>query len=252
MGDDSSSEGDEQPAHPVHVNAFYLDQYEVTVAHFRKFVEAKNYKTDAEKGDGSYMWEGTEWKKRAGINWRHDAEGNAAQDNHPVIHVSWNDAKAYAVWAKKRLPTEAEWEYAARSGSKNYKYSWGNSGPSGKNGGNIADEILKQRFSDMTIWEGYNDGYVFTAPVGSFNPNTFGLYDMTGNVWELCEDWYDAEYYKKRIKDNPKGPSTGEYRLLRGGSWIYFPFDLRCAVRIRYGPAIRDYNVGFRCAQDAF
>lgn len=197
------------------------------------------------------MYEGTDWKKKAGINWRHDAEGNTARDSLPVIHVSWNDAKAYAAWAKKRLPTEAEWEYAARSGSKNYKYSWGNGAPSGKNGGNIADETAKQRFNTWTIWEGYRDGYVFTAPVGSFNANEFGLFDMTGNVWEWCEDWYDPKYYEKRIVDNPKGPSEGIGRVLRGGSWGNGPSVVRGANRNWNSASGRGNYVGFRCAQDA-
>ncbi len=251
MGDDNG-EDDEKPAHRVRVNAFYLDQYEVTVAQFRKFILATNYKTEAEKSGGSYVWEATDWKNTAGANWKRSAEGNYAPENHPVIHVSWNDAKAYAAWAKKRLPTEAEWEYACRSGSKNYKYAWGNGDPAGKNGGNIADETAKQHFSHWTIWKGYRDGYIFTAPVGSFNPNMLGLYDMAGNVWEWCEDPYDAKYYRKRNADNPKGPNIGEYRVLRGGAWSLDPLDVRGASRFRLHASDRFDFVGFRCAQDVF
>lgn len=249
MGSDDG-DSDEKPVHEVYVDAFYLDQHEVTVAKFREFVNVNGYKTDAEKEGFSYIWNGTEWEKKEGINWRHNAEGKISADNYPVINVSWNDATAYAKWAKKRLPTEAEWEYAARSGSKGYKYSWGNGSPTGKKGGNIADEAGKRVFSSWTIWEGYDDGFAYTAPVGSFDPNEFGLYDMTGNVWEWCTDWYAEDYYSKSPKQNPKGPTTGEQRVLRGGSWFDNPHYVRCANRFRNYPSVRSGNVGFRCAQD--
>jgi formylglycine-generating enzyme len=196
-----SSDGgsDEQPVHEVRISDFYMGKYEVTVAEFRKFVEAENYKTEAEKGDGSTIYKNGSWSRTAGVNWRHDTEGNTQTDeNHPVIHISWNDATAYCAWLsrttgkKYRLPTEAEWEYAAGNGSKHTKYSWGNSDPSGKKGGNVADKTAKARFTDWTIFDNYTDGYIFTAPVGSFDPNEFGLYDMSGNVWEWCSDWYGA------------------------------------------------------------
>ncbi|NUO81947.1 SUMF1/EgtB/PvdO family nonheme iron enzyme [candidate division KSB1 bacterium] len=252
MGADTSSREDEKPTHRVRVNAFYLDQHEVTVAQFREFVRQKNYGTDAENGDGGFVWTGAAWEKRAGVNWRHDAEGNLAQDHHPVQHVSWNDAQAYARWAKKRLPTEAEWEYAARSCGKDYKYAWGNSAPTRANGGNIADESLSRRFRDwpMHTWKGYNDGYDFTAPVGSFAPNELGLYDMTGNVWEWCEDWYEAKYYEQRSEDNPTGPDKGTSRVLRGGACWNSAEGVRCAVRNGLSPAERYYAGGFRCARD--
>jgi formylglycine-generating enzyme required for sulfatase activity len=254
MGSDDG-ESDEKPAHEVDVKDFYLDQYEVTAAKFKQFVDATGYKTDAEKEGWSYAWVGRSWERKDGVTWKHDAEGKLMSSdlmNHPVIHVSWNDAKACANWAKKRLPTEAEWEYAARSGSKGYKYAWGNGNPVGRRGGNIADMALKRPFTNWprTIWEGYDDGYVFTSPVGSFEPNEFKLYDMTGNVWEWCEDWYGENYYQKRVRDNPQGPAEGTLRVFRGGSWYNYPADVRCTDRGRVTPTSRNYNVGFRCAQD--
>jgi len=243
---------DEKPVHEVYVDAFYIDKYEVTVAQFKQFVDISGYKTDAEIEGGSYTWTGTSWGKKEGINWRHNAEGKViGKDgmNHPVVHVSWNDAQAYAKKAGKRLPTEAEWECAARSGGKGYKYSWGNGSPIGRKGGNIADETAKRHFTYLKIWHGYDDSYVFTAPVGSFEPNEFGLFDMTGNVWEWCEDWYDANYYSSSPKQNPKGPASGILRVLRGGAWVNNPDLLRCAYRLRVLP-YGDRRVGFRCAQD--
>ena len=249
-------DSDEKPAHEVYVKAFYLDQYEVTVAKFEAFVNATSYKTEAEKEGWSYAWTGTTWEKKNGVTWKHDAEGKligSALKNHPVIHVSWNDAKAYAQWAKKRLPTEAEWEYAARSGSKGYKYAWGNGDPVARKGGNIADKALKRKYPKWSwaICEGYDDSYVFTAPVGSFDPNEFQLYDMTGNVWEWCDDWYDEKYYAQRVRDNPKGPASGTLRVLRGGSWVNLPQNIRCAYRHWDSPTLQVNIVGIRCAQDA-
>jgi|GEM_PF-1901169 len=251
MGSEDGN-SDEKPVHQVYVDAFYMDTYEVTVAEFEKFVEATNYKTDAEKEGWSYAYTGTTYGRKDSVNWRYDAEGNligSDRMNHPVIHVSWNDAKAYAQWKNKRLPTEAEWEYAARSGSKGYKYAWGNGAPAGSRGGNIADETGKRRFSSWSIWQNYDDGYVFTAPVGSYAPNDFALYDMTGNVREWCEDRYDSGYYKTSPSRNPKGPASGESRVLRGGSWSSYLRNLRCARRDGNLLANRVNHVGFRCAQ---
>lgn len=145
-----------------------------------------------------------------------------------------------------RLPTESEWEYAARSGEKGYKFSWGDGGPSGKRGGNIADEAMKRALSVTGAWEGYDDGYVYTAPVGSFDPNEFGLYDMTGNVWEWCWDWYGGDYYKNSPKKNPQGPSGGHSRVARGGSWNNKPNNVRAANRNNETPDNSNNNIGFR------
>jgi sulfatase modifying factor 1 len=253
-------ESDEQPVHSVTVSDFYLGKYEVTVAEFKAFVDASGYSTDAEKDGGSTIWTGLSWDKRAGINWRHDAEGKLrpqSEYNHPVIHVSWNDATEYCKWLSRqsgktyRLPTEAEWEYAAGNGSRHTKYSWGNGDPSGKNGGNVTDE--SKRPGDGVSWatkfEGYNDGYWYTAPVGSYNPNDFGLHDMTGNVWEWCSDWYDSDYYKNSPSSNPTGPSSGSSRVLRGGSWADGPQSCRVAYRGDGTPGVRYSGTGFRLAR---
>ncbi len=243
---------DEKPVHRVSVSDFYMDRCEVTVGHYKKFVDATGYKTDAEKNDGSYLLSDSGWGKKNGVNWRHDEEGNVRiQMNYPVIHVSWNDAAAYAKWAGKRLPTEAELEYAARCGGRDYKYSWGNGEPSGRHGGNIGDECGKRKFSDWGIWNGYDDGFVYAAPVGSFDPNEFGLYDMSGNVWEWCADWYDKDYYKNSPERNPQGPPTGTERVLRGSSWSTDPSDVRLTSRYGHAdPSYRRSNYGFRCVKD--
>ncbi len=249
----NDGENDEKPVHTVTVPDFYLSKYEVKVAEFRVFVGETKYETDAEKDGGSYGYEGTEWKKIEGRNWRHDPEGNPAQENHPVINVSWNDAVAYCDWLSKktgqtyRLPTEAEWEYAAGNGSRHSKYSWGNGDPAGKKGGSLRDETSKQKFAWGSIWDGYTDGYATTAPVGSFDANDFGLYDMTGNVWEWCSDWKGT--YPAAAQTNPKGPASGSYRVLRGGSWNDNPQYCRVAGRYYYAPGVRDSVVGFRLAR---
>jgi formylglycine-generating enzyme required for sulfatase activity len=254
----NDGESDEKPVHRVTLGEYYLSKHEVTVTQFKAFVDDTGHQTDAEKGDGSYAWTGSTWEKKTGVDWRCDVEGKrrpASEYNHPVVHVSWNDAAAYAQWVSRktgeryRLPTEAEWEYAAGNGSRHTKYSWGNSDPSGKRGGNVADETAKARFSTWTIFTGYTDGYVFTAPVGAFDPNDFGLHDMTGNVWEWCADWYGSDYYGSSPAANPTGPTSGSARVLRGGSWYGDPAVCRVADRYGSAPDGRDDYVGFRLAR---
>ena len=249
-----SNEGEEneKPVHEATLDDFYMDETEVTVAQFERFINATGYQTDAEKEGNSYVLVDCIWKEESGVTWRDDVFGKPrpkSDYNHPVIHVSWNDADAYAKWADKRLPTEAEWEYAARCGSKGYKYAWGNGNPSKSNGGNLQDETTQKECKWGNIWEDYNDGFFGTAPVKQFGSNCFGLYDMTGNVWEWCNDWYESDYYSKSPKSNPQGANTGNFRVLRGGSWLNFPDYCRLAIRYRNNPANRFFNDGFRFAK---
>lgn len=239
---------DEKPVHKVCVDDFYIGKYEVTVGAFRAFVNDTGYRTEAEEKDGMHHWNGEEWEQKVDVYW--DNTGFLQADSQPVVGVSWNDAQEFITWLNKRsgksfrLSTEAEWEYAARSRGKKYKYSWGNGGPSG----NIADETTKRTFSRWQIWEGYDDGYLFTAPVGSFGPNELGLYDMTGNAWEWCSDWYDKEYYKKSEKQNPMGPPSGIHRVNRGSCWHCGPELNRVTFRSYIYADYRFITLGFRLA----
>jgi formylglycine-generating enzyme len=171
------------------------------------------------------------------------------REKHPVVSVSWEDAQAYCRWTGKRLPTEAEFEYATRAGTET-KYWWGNGHPSSRQVANIGDESAKRQYSDWTIMTEYDDGYVRTAPVGSFEANPFGLHDMTGNVWEWTADRYDELYYGSSPRKNPQGPSKGDSRVTCGGSWNDAPDDVRSAGRGKRIPTNRGGRVGFRCAQD--
>ena len=232
---------DEQPVHTVRVRDFYLGKYEVSVREFAQFINETGYKTDAEREGWSYWRDGDSWKKKNGIYWKHDVKGNlrpSSEYNHPVIHVSWNDATEYCKWLSKktgknfRLPTEAEWEYAASGSNKSRGYTYA--------GSNDLDEVA---------WYEFNSGSK-THPVGQKEPNELGLYDMSGNVWEWCNDWYDPDYYKNSPGNNPKGPSSGSYRVLRGGSWGNVRQGCRVANRGRSNPSNQLSGLGFRLAQD--
>jgi len=290
---DSEGHPDERPMHEVKINSFWIDITEVTNLQFKEFVDATGYVTTAEmkpdwnelkkdlppntpKPDESLLvpaslvfkknenitnlnnhtqW----WNWVKGANWRHPGgEGTSidGKDNHPVIHVSWFDAMAYAKWKGRRLPTEAEWEFASRGGLKNNKYSWGN------------DPNLSKY---ANTWEGTFpknnikiDGFESTSPVKSYPPNNYGLYDMSGNVWEWCSDLYNFNYYStlsNTIADNPKGPEKSfdpnepysEKRVVRGGSYLCsksYCTGYRNSMRMKSTPDTGSMHTGFRTVKD--
>lgn len=242
----------ELPRHQVSLDAFYLDKYEVTNRLFNQFVQQTRYRTTAEREDSAWVFvESKGWEEVKGASWQ-KPEGSASvfqtsREEHPVVAVSWDDAVSFCRWAGKRLPTEAEWEYAARAGTTT-RYWWGQGNPGIRRVENIADEAVKNLLK--VIMSGYDDGAVRTAPVGSYETNPWGLHDISGNVREWTADWSDANYYTKSSARNPTGPASGEYRVLRGGSWLNVPDYVRSALRDRDSPARRNDRIGFRCAQD--
>jgi formylglycine-generating enzyme required for sulfatase activity len=291
--DDALSRPEEKPQHQVRVDAFWIDEHEVTNAQFREFVAATNYVTTAERPvdwnelrkqlppdtlkppdedlkPGAVVFTppsgpvpldnvGGWWKWTLGANWQHPEGPNSTIDgreNHPVVHVSWDDAVAYCKWAGKRLPTEAEWEFAARGGLDGAPFTWG-------------ERTFSETSPQANIWQGtfpnentVADGFVRTAPVKSFPANGYGLYDMAGNVWEWCSDWYDPSFYTRidtrTVIENPQGPKRSfnpanpyePWRSQRGGSFLCC--DSYCS---RYRPGARHgsspdtgmSHVGFRC-----
>jgi eukaryotic-like serine/threonine-protein kinase len=247
-----SNEGpdSEKPTHTVWLNAFWIDQTEVTNLQFIKFVGESNYTTDAEIANWSYLFEmsSEKWVKVAGVNWRHPYGPTSALDkleNHPVSYMSWNDASAYCKWAGRRLPSEAEWEKAAR-GTDSRFYPWGDSKPS-KYLLNYADKNLSVGWADINS----DDGYSFTSPVGHYpeGASPYGALDMSGNVWEWVNDWYDPNYYlSQTIWSNPTGPITKSGRVLRGGSWYDTGTVTRSSFRLGYYPMDWYAYYGFRCA----
>ncbi|NIM16445.1 MAG: SUMF1/EgtB/PvdO family nonheme iron enzyme [Candidatus Aminicenantes bacterium] len=226
----SNDYDDEKPPHTVFLDGYWMGKYAVTFDQYDKFCG----ETDQEK-PGDEGW---------------------GREKRPVIYVSWHDAAAYCDWLsekiglKFKLPTEAQWEKAAR-GTDSRTYPWGNSPPSGDKV-NFADKQawLKEKFdwADKNI----DDGYAYTAPVGSFpkGASPYGLLDMAGNVWEWCNDWYAEDYYKNSPRKNPQGPESGTGRVIRGGSWLVDAAYIRCAYRSDYHPYGRYYVMGFRLSQD--
>ena len=250
MGTDDGMEY-ESPIHEVQIKSFYIDEHEITVAEFAKFVEAANYKTDAEK----FGWSGVfnlktgEWEKSDGANWRHpDGAKSEPNPNEPVTQISWNDATEYSKWADKRLPTEAEWEFAARGGLVGKRYAWGNDlRPNGKPVANWWQGTFPNKNTN-------EDGFIARAPVKSFAPNGYGLYDTAGNVWEWTADWYADDYYKNSPRENPTGAKNGDERAIRGGSWMCaenFCTNYRVAARSHATPDSGLNNLGFRCVRAA-
>lgn len=242
----------EKPVHEVCVSDFYLNRYEVTVGEFRRFVTATGYRTEAEKQDGCHVWlDNGSLIKKKGYSWKNT--GFLQADDHPVVCVSWNDTYEYIKWLNKkegrkyRLLTEAEWEYAARSRGKEYQYSRGNEEFSG----NIADESAGRALAGLSIWQGYDDGFAYTAPVGSFRPNELGVYDMSGNAYEWVSDWQEDNYYANSPKYDPAGPGSGQYKILRGGAWDLQPDTARTTSRYWNIPGARAACIGFRLAHPA-
>jgi formylglycine-generating enzyme required for sulfatase activity len=249
MGDIFNAGGpEEKPVHEVCVDDFYIGRHEVTVGEFREFMEDEEYEKEEVPDKNCFYHNGDRWIKDADKKWK--SVGYPQGKDHPVTCVSWSDAMAYIRWRSLkdgimyRLPTEAEWEYAARSGGKQHLYDWGYGEPSG----NIADESVQEKFPGWFIWESYNDGYTYTAPVGSFKSNEIGLHDMTGNVWEWVTDWYAPDYYANSPVENPKGPDSGRSKILRGGSWFDIPTNLRTTFRSWNRPGLRNFYNGFRLA----
>ncbi|HEV8283078.1 MAG TPA: formylglycine-generating enzyme family protein [Chitinophagaceae bacterium] len=247
----NDGDSDERPIHTTIFDSFFLGKYEVTNTQFCQFLNEK----------GNQSKDGTEWIKLDGA-WNSEKcriveNGKlfsvaSGFDNYPVIFISWDAAVAYCFWLSDktgkayRLPTEAEWEFAAGNGTKHTKYSWGNSEPSANKGGNVADESLKTILPKWDIFSGYNDGFVLNAPVGSFAANDFGLYDMTGNVWEWCSDWYGE--YNVSNDVNPVGVLNGTKKVIRGGGWLGSPDASRVADRYSDTPDHRGHSMGFRVA----
>ena len=249
----SSEFDDAQPLHEVRLRPFWLDQRLVTNRDFEKFVQHTGYETQAQQRGSSLVFDRQlqAWREVVGVDWRHPDGPDSSiigKWEYPVVHVTWQDAATYAAWANKRLPTEAEYEYAARGGLSDCQYPWGRS----------------QRLSSEYLangWQGHfpdsdygSDGYQGASPVGQFPPNRFGLYDIVGNVCCWCADWYAANAYASSLTDDPRGPTAGSERVRRGGSWLSaanYAGDLRLDYRDHAPPVESTNHTGFRCARDA-
>jgi len=256
----------EGPIRPVTLSPFHIDTYPVSNRDFAAFVEATGYQTEAEQYGWSFVFwmqlppdrldelvEDTVaaapwWCKVLGSSWKHPEGPGSDVDariDHPVVHVSWNDAAAYAAWAAKTLPTEAQWEYVARGGIEQKLYPWG-------------DELTPNGQHLCNIWQGEfprintaEDGYAFTCPVDAFPPNIYGLYSITGNVWEWCADWFTNTHVASQ-QTNPIGPAHGETKVMKGGSFLChasYCNRYRVAARTSNTPDSSASNIGFRCVR---
>ena len=216
-------EPDERPVHQVELDAFYMDRHEVTIGQYKRFLR--------ETVHGTLPDQTPDWiaEKAIVLAQKGIPQGvgfTTPTDDHPVAGVTFKDAQAYAQWAGKRLSTEAEWEYAARGGLIGKRYVWGNRLP----------ERADCNFTGSFGREQADDGYLYTAPVGSYAANGYGLYDMAGNVWEWCADWYGENYYANSVLKNPKGPETGAERVIRGSGWSSYLQHLRLSRRLKLLP----------------
>jgi len=254
----------EKPRHHVRITRpIYFGATEVTHGQFKRFVEAEGYRTEAERSGGGLGWNAAKstFEGSPAYSWRNP--GFEQTDEHPVLNVSWNDAVAFCDWLSRtekvvyRLPAEAEWEYACRAGNTSL-YGSGNDPESLVNVGNLWDKTLMTKYPYFLEHFGNkapsyfkaSDGYVYTAPVGQFQPNAFGLYDMLGNVGEWCTDSFDADYYNQSPVDDPPGPPTRERRVLRGGTWRIPPWGVRPASRGSAPPDWRNDATGFRVVRE--
>jgi len=261
-------EDGEGPVREVELDTYYIDRHAVTNAEFIQFVKDTGYTTDAERYGWSFVFrdfldednkpyamdtvqsaswwiavEGAWWLRPEGPE--SDISGRL---DHPVVHVSWHDAVAYCEWAGKRLPTEAEWERAARGGLEGKQFPWG-------------DELTPDGEHRCNIWQGNfperntgEDGYLGTAPVDEFEPNDHGLYNTSGNVWEWCTDWFSSDHHAEGPRENPQGPSDGSEKVIRGGSYLChrsYCNRYRVAARTSSTPDSSTGHTGFRCALDA-
>lgn len=248
----------EQPAHHVVISrAYYLGQCEVTVGQFKRFVEATGYQTEAEQSTrGGYGWDADAQQGRMASNFTWRNVGWPQSDNHPVVNVTWNDAVQFCSWLTReeqavyRLPTEAEWEHACIDATS----SDAGLAAQGRNqalavAANVADRSLLALDKQSRV-EPWDDGFPFTAPVASFSPSRHGLYDMLGNVWEWCNDWY-APSYTDGSETDPLGPAEGQKRVARGGSWSSSAWEARTKCRAGSGiPESRGFGIGFRVVRE--
>ena len=255
----------EGPVRPVTLRPFSIDKYPVSNELFQTFVEATGYHTEAEKFGWSFVFwslipparfselvrdrvpSAPWWCQVYGATWK-SPEGPGSnvlgRKKHPVVHVSWNDAAAFAQWSGQRLPTEAEWEYAARGGLEQKLYPWG-------------DKLRPNSEHRCNIWQGDfpnhdtgDDGYAGTCPVDAFSPNGYGIFSIAGNTWEWCTDWFTSEFDSSRGGDNPPGPASGTGRVMKGGSFLChksYCNRYRVAARTSNTPDSSTSNIGFRC-----
>jgi formylglycine-generating enzyme required for sulfatase activity len=251
---------DEQPQHPVLISRpFAMGRFEVTIDQFRRFVNEAGYRTDAERdGQGGFAFHADSHEFRWGKQFNWQNTGWIQTRDHPVVNVSWNDATAFCRWLSEtegrlyRLPTEAEWEYACRAGTETH-YSSGDSVEQLAAAANLGDEsfrrFIRPDYSDVVPAAG-QEGPAFTTPVGCFQPNSFGLHDMHGNVFEWCADRYSTEYYQQSPLVDPKGPSSGTKHVIRGGSYFNSPFYSRSSFRNGFPPQARVPYLGFRVVME--